>query len=442
MSYRESIFNVFIRNDNKYLLFNTLTGQILQLSDNKIIINELSNFQIKLMSESGFIVSGDFDHKKEFMDVINKIQRTPDCLYVVFTITTKCDLTCKYCFENRENRITMSPNTFKKSMEWIESKLSTGLFSKLYIVIFGGEPLLEPLYIKNLIRSIKKLCKKNNIDLLPILLTTNALKGTKKLFLDLKKIGLNHLQISFDGSGYFTNKNRKIRDGKNDHNRNIYVETLKLIPFLSHNFLLTIKLNFSPENILSIEEFFSDLIALPDLNMESVIIKPETIMITTDILKNKSTQISLYSPEDIELANAFDLICRAANEKQFKIDTSSFFITPCMAFSGSSFLIEPNGQIRNCISAFGVDEFYITDLSCEIKNDNCNSFSIGDINFNECINRRCRFFPLCAGGCPYEKLLLKKKMDYILCRKEYFEKALPVYVKQKWIDSKYHVYFQ
>ncbi len=435
--YRESPFNINVKNEKGMILFNTFTGQMVQFSGRFQKNKEYTIPQKKIMVNGGFWVPTDLSIFNDYQNVFQKIQNPSECLYVVLTITTKCDLQCIYCFENRQKRYSMSFETLTKSLNWIEKKLNSGNFTSFYLIIFGGEPLLEQLYVEKLLIETGKLCKKNKIHRHPVLLTTNGLIGNKVSFNNLKKCGLDSLQISFDGNRDFTNKNRK---SKENEIKDVYSETLKILPLLSSQFNITIKLNFSPQNIHSIPEFFDDILSLNNFNIEKIKIKPETIMIYQR--KQEQSEITnIFNPGDIDLAKAYSYICEEANFRDLKLDTSAFFNTPCMAFTGSSFLIEPDGNVKSCICAFGMNEFKVDNVLSEDSkishlylNDEINSFK-------RCIKNKCQFFPLCLGGCPYEHLLITGSFDNILCRKKYFEAIIPIYIKQQWKNSSHKVFF-
>ncbi len=437
MSFRESIFNIKVNNIDGCFLFNIYSREIIHFLDKNYDNYNFSNLQMKILVERGFYVSTNLSVEDEYINILKSIQSISDCLYIIFTITTKCDLRCNYCFENRENRISISKKIYNKSLIWLEKKLSTEKYSSLFLVIFGGEPLLEPTKIKKVLKNTRILCNKYGIYRYPTLLTTNGLLASEKLFKSLKKNGLDCLQISFDGNQEQTDRKRKrIKNSE----KGVYKDTLLLLSKLSNQFKITIKLNFSSDNISTVNEFFEDIINLNNINLDNISIKPETIMIS-QFDERIEYNSYIYHPNDVGLANAFNYICKEANLRNLQIDTSAFFISPCMAYSGSSFLIEPNGKIKNCICAFGLDDFLITDLSKSI-NYNPPKYLNNNISIlQNCIKSKCLFFPICIGGCPYERLLLNNSFNNILCRSQYFKAVIPVFVRQKWNDSKYKITF-
>ena len=59
---------------------------------------------------------------------------------VTLTLTTRCNLSCVYCYENNKSNSAMSLETAKNILDRTFRELNGG---KLYIELFGGEPFLE-----------------------------------------------------------------------------------------------------------------------------------------------------------------------------------------------------------------------------------------------------------------------------------------------------------
>ena len=76
------------------------------------------------------------------------------CVYIEsisLGLTNNCNLNCSYCFEGKKNKLTMSVDTAKKSIDWLFRNDVSGPVSKVDISFFGGEPLLEMNTIKEII---------------------------------------------------------------------------------------------------------------------------------------------------------------------------------------------------------------------------------------------------------------------------------------------------
>ena len=112
--------------------------------------------------------------------------------YLRVSVTDRCDLRCVYCMKEK---MTFLPRDEILTLEEIERLCDNFIeMGVKKIRLTGGEPLIR----KNIIKLIEKLnLKKNNTDLKEVTLTTN---GTllAKYAKDLKKNGINRINVSLD----------------------------------------------------------------------------------------------------------------------------------------------------------------------------------------------------------------------------------------------------
>ena len=433
---RASLFNHCIDIDGEAVLFNAFTGNMACVPRSLNNIMDLGIDQRRQLVKLGFIV--DSTPKDEVKFVVNTLAAPSRRMYLVFTVATRCNLKCSYCFENREKRSVMSLETLDLSLHWVEEQFAKGRFSDLSVIIFGGEPLLVPNQLMRVLNGLKNIREKHNIYKVPILLTTNALIGDGSLFQQLCELGVTQIQVTFDGDAPVTNARRKslrITD--------VYNETLARIPMLAELAELTIKLNFTPQTVESIPRFMDDLSRIPALRDNNFRIKPEPIVRYQPGDGEMINPSEEFGSNDTRLAKAFDLICRLAEERNMEIDRSAIFNTPCMAFRESSYLLEPDGSLRSCISAFGMDSFSVGNVrkgSDHTGQSLARRQRVKDLK--ACVEGGCAFLPMCGGGCPYEKELVMGEVNGLLCRHDYFMAALPVFVGSAWRTAKHKLFLQ
>jgi len=138
--------------------------------------------------------------------------RGPNILY----LTTDCNLACDYCYEleernSLEKQRVMTKAELSKALEVVYGKWSGDPSKPETIVIFGGEPFLEPDSVKYIFERSLELSK----EAFAFCLTTNGIWFLKedniKLFLEWTKNRTVNLEVSWDGSGNFRRvyKNQK-----------------------------------------------------------------------------------------------------------------------------------------------------------------------------------------------------------------------------------------
>ncbi len=112
--------------------------------------------------------------------------------YLRVSVTDRCDLRCVYCMKEKMNFL---PKNEVLSLEEIERLCDNFIdLGVEKIRLTGGEPLVR----KNIIQLIKNLNKKKSFtNLKEVTLTTNG-SLLKKFAKDLKKNGVNRINVSLD----------------------------------------------------------------------------------------------------------------------------------------------------------------------------------------------------------------------------------------------------
>lgn len=126
--------------------------------------------------------------------------------YALTVLTsTHCNLGCGYCFQNtaqdtaggsRPPRITrtrLTPRTITSILAFTEQQMAAAGLEKLRILLFGGEPLLNPRGCLELLR------RASGIGMSSAWMISNATLLTPSLARELGDLGLRSVQVTFDG---------------------------------------------------------------------------------------------------------------------------------------------------------------------------------------------------------------------------------------------------
>jgi len=142
-----------------------------------------------------------------------------DTLYLVLAQT--CNLRCKYCFisssiSSKGGSAFISENTIKKGIDfWIRLLPKDSLQQELYIILYGGEPLLNISGFKYAVEYIRRIQHKTKLrhSIVHILLDTNGLLFSRKLAQFCKKYDVE-VTISLDGPRHINDTYRVYKNGK------------------------------------------------------------------------------------------------------------------------------------------------------------------------------------------------------------------------------------
>lgn len=184
------------------------------------------------LKEQGYFGRVDFDRgfdlqldsERICMDLANTRQ-------VIFEVTDACNLRCAYCgygkfyknYDKRKNK-KLDLRVAKRLLKFLEkqwnSTLNVSIDNRIAVGFYGGEPLLDFPFIRNIVNHIKQLDVPNHRFVFTI--TTNALLLEK--YMDFLYENQFELLISLDGNRR-NNSYRVLPDGSEAYDRilrNIY----------------------------------------------------------------------------------------------------------------------------------------------------------------------------------------------------------------------------
>lgn len=441
--WKESVYNVHVQTDDGVLIYNTLTDRFIVIHES--MSNLISKFPRleSVLRQKQFLVDRSSTVRDEYGEFFACRDRPSKSMYVLLTTTTDCNLACGYCFENREGRLTMSAETLDRTLTWMSDYIRNNDVDALTITLFGGEPMLDVPLAERALTSIGSICKELGVKLNPVLMTTNGLHNDEEQLLRLKKAGITDIQITFDGDAAANNSRRKPRKFyfnqplNSEEKLDPYSSIMKNLRLYVSNFDVVIKINFDKTTVSSVSKLLTDLELVAGLKNSDFRVKIEPIAQSRSDM-SKSVASALYDPTKSEMAHAFDEILETLRYRGIRADMSAVFPTPCMVSSPNSFLLEPSGSLRSCISAFGMEQFDVGDVSTGVnsKNDRRNVATSSETReLDSCIERSCAYLPVCDGGCKYELALSGKAPSEMQCKFDYFEVVVPMFAKNKLVDA-------
>lgn len=149
------------------------------------------------------------------------VDEPPPLLQYSLTVltATACNLGCAYCFQNvapdetggyRPPRIAasmLSRRTAVGIIRFVSARMAEAGLRKLHVLLFGGEPLLNPAGCRHLL----ELAAEHGLT--SAQLTTNGTLLTPAIARELSGLGLGNIQITFDGNRMAHDRTRVRRSG-------------------------------------------------------------------------------------------------------------------------------------------------------------------------------------------------------------------------------------
>ncbi|MGB9721470.1 MAG: radical SAM protein [bacterium] len=423
MIYYNSPFNIVVSSSDKSsTVHNLVTNTVYVFRERWNTILDGANANKDLANEllkRSLIVNSD-DYITNVKNYFQLKDTSNKRLLFYFTLTTKCEFHCKYCFQNNIKRSDSSPEVIQQFVDWLHEYLSSFSqnFEEIFLVIFGGDPITRSDLSCLLLKFVSKICNTHNLKMRSIM-TTNGTVADTDLINKLRKNGLQTIQVSFEGP----------RDIHNLTRPGSYDTILSNLIKYQNHFHLRIKYNIWKANSdRPVFEKFLDDLEKQKITRECIIVL-ESIQETTTNLGPKS---GCYQYNDPLLGQIFTQFVEIGKKRGFRISLKSAFQPPCMFTSRNSYLIDTNGDIYNCDTAFGIKNFRVGNIfkTPLIKIDkNKNREPIFNLAMRVCAKKRCPYFPICETGCYFYRYVKNLKFNDSLCRESYISSFFPLLTK-------------
>lgn len=344
-----------------------------------------------------------------------------DTLYLV--LSQDCNLHCKYCFApllNSEKARFTSINVIKKGIDfWIRLLPKDSLRRGLYIILYGGEPLLNKEGVEYAIKYVRDRQSKTKLkhSVVHIFLDTNAILLNKRIAQLCKKYDVE-VTIGLDGPKSINDKYRIYKNGKGTF--------LKVIDKI--NLLRKIDVPVYISMVITPELLDYDVDLLVQLISRLGIRYIGFNKIRGKALFNiiGEGNINRYLRRADNFLINFWQKAKKYGIREYQVDSilenlrnKYFYHLKCGIF-GSHIVIWPNGEIGFCpwSSTFNIGKSYTKEAVEAARNKLIKKYkNIIPLYNPEC--RRCKALPLCEGVCPFNlffqeeaKLLLHQNCGF------------------------------
>ncbi|WP_455104930.1 radical SAM protein [Peptostreptococcus sp.] len=299
-------------------------------------------------------------------------------------VTQKCNLRCKYCYEdNLDRRDDMSVETADKVIKFILERLTEKNIDRPLVIIFhGGEPLLNFDLVKYIREELEN--KVSDRKIIYHMTTNGTLINDENIDFLCKKI--DFLSVSIDGVKKINDENRIFSDGSGTYD--IVIKKLKSV--LSRNKNIRIRMTITPETASDICKSITEIVNLG----------------LTDIVVSMDYKSTEWENRHIEIIRMelMKLLSRKKNLKKAYInliDLYSLNVKKGACFGGVvSYAIDVNGDLYPCTVCVGHKDMVIGNVHNNKVISEREIFAINYIdNFvcNECTRKefcttkRCKF---------------------------------------------------
>ena len=376
--------------DNKMLLHNVVTGQLVVLEQAEVgVVESLPKMYepaMKQLITEHYLVPEDYDEhdpvKKMRLVLRMLTDQQQGCGLTVYTIlpTTGCNARCYYCFEHGIRSESMTEDTADDVINFIAAHNYGKLVNLKW---FGGEPTLGA----NRITQICKGLKEKKVPFTSTM-TTNGYLFDEEMCTQAKSIwNLQRVVISVDGVGDDYNRIKDYVSVKD----NPYERVLRNIGLLiDQRIHVRVRMNFDQSNETEFEELLADI---------SKRVPPNPFI---EVCAHYINDVQIVDGKEIhhgtdawynEKIHELHEIARKKGYLGFNSRLPSLDYRWCPAASKRAVTITPRGKLVSCYEFMG-DEEAIGDLEQGITNCSLDQSWRCFADIAECAE--CVLFPDCA----------------------------------------------
>ena len=441
---RLSKFNLWVKDypqENDWLLFNTRTQALIKINPElKNTLDSLETIKPEKLSvvtkgclatlkDNGIIVEDAQGEADKLKDFFRQLKYDSSRLPFEATILTTyaCNFKCVYCFEQSvKNDVFLDKSTSDLIVRWLIKRAEAGKFKRIFLVYYGGEPLLNIKPIYDISWHLQEWAQRKSVDFSFAIITNGSLISAD-LVDKFLTVGLKEVRISLDGFRDAHDKKRPFSDG-----RPTFDLLIKNIKSIIDNVAVGIAGNFDLDNFSSIPKL------LDYLKEEGLLHKFKRV----DFAPLSARLGPKDNPGAVELGKCMSFVGknglfnevlavkRELMQRGLEVRTGLAINACALTMQDAGITIDPEGAIYKCNALVGYPEFSIGNVADDTLNEKFHEFLNIDA-WNKCPDG-CPYIPMCQGGCRFYAYLENKDFSAVSCKKEYFDRITPELIKLEY----------
>lgn len=405
-----SRYTFLFDNEGLYYVYNSLSNALVEIDQNsysllkkvqleggEISESDFEDSFIEMLKDKRFICHSLEDEFLYYKALVQPLREQREFMHLTIAPTMDCCFNCFYCFEHNKSRKYMSSDVMDAIIKYV-SQLS-GL-QKILLSWFGGEPLMAPDIILSF---YKKLRNSFDGEIISDIITTgfHINRNTTLLF---KEIGVSSVQITLDGNREQHNQIKYV-----EHCDDVFTKTLDNIKLLVEEcpeIEIVFRVNITKQNANEYPELFKKLYEM---------FRDKRISVSPAIVKNRSkTNTCRTCSSDVYFSkNEFtdyliDLLYTHGIVTPF-IKYPSDKMCECAIRDKMAMAFDPEGYAYKCWEKIGDKKYSIGRLNSDgilrdLNITELNRELYGADPFCSPICTKCRYLPICNGGCPLDRI--------------------------------------
>lgn len=386
MTKRWSRYNLSLDcSSSSHIVFNTRSGTCGRVPPD---LSQATPAELEILLRSGLVVDHEMD---EAADVIaseraSRLNAIP-AFAVSIAPTLKCNAACKYCYEANPDTKTQQAGDFDEVLESFTRRVMEEK-SRLRVLWYGGEPLIEFDRIRRLSEIFISICGAENFS--ASIITNGTLLDSRRLQILRNECLVKEIQVTIDGTADIHNQRRPMKDKSDGFTRIIenIESSFGVIP-------VTIRVNVDQENVSALNDLLRFLI-------EDRQWKPEYRHILFHPVFDRALNGDLLKTGHW-YAQAMQIIARDWLLDLSTMARNQFIPIPtigaCGAWNVNAIVVDPSLYVYRCWEDVGIPVRSIGRLQNYEPGTPLPDLEI-PTSCNDCI-----YLPSCFGGCMTRRAL-------------------------------------
>lgn len=430
---------LFHINNVNYFAYNSLSNALIEIDEqsyfdlkkneneqelsNTVFVEELNN----ILLENGVLTENDEDDYLKYKAIIKKIREQTHFLHLTLAPTMDCCFNCFYCFEKCKTKKYMTTETIDAIVKYINSQKA---IESIKLTWFGGEPLMA---LKEMIEFNKKISKAwaKSVDYDII---TTGYHINKKVIETFKIIGINSIQITIDGIKETHNQIKFLPDNEDVFSK--VWNNIKLLHELAPDIKVTIRVNLTKKNAHEYEQLL-ELFRKTFISQKNIAISPSFVIDrgTIDYQSGDSPASTLFSHYE---RSKYMLMLAHKGIRTPYVRYPNRQFGECAIRNNVAISFDPEGYAYKCWEVIGNKKYAIGRLNSEGELTELNEINInrqlyGADPLEDATCVKCKYLPICGGGCPIQRIQNKfehGRNNPCIYYKGYLPEFLKFYIEQ------------
>ena len=351
---------------------------------------------LKRLRKLGIIIEDHVDERR-ILKCRYDFQKYNTTNYTAFTILTTydCNLACPYCYEASGQILQdyMTDQTIDRVVKFVKKVMVKNRSGVLYIVLFGGEPLLNGRACFKLLNPLQSWAREKGIKLC-VEISTNGTLFNKNLIRRFSAYDHVTTHIPLHGPKEIHDKKRPFKNGSGSFD--VIINALKLLK--KSNIKPYICVNIDEDNLDKMEDLLE---TLKEHELQDIPLDIECISYDKECLSPAFVSCQLSSNMAQSRLTVLSKLLPVVGKKGFRMQPQERSYVYCNEQCVNHYTIDPLCDVYKCWHAVGRK-----DLKVGIITKNAefrptypyyDLLSRDPLDTGEC--RECILLPHCFGGC-------------------------------------------